>query len=148
MMKICCTMERTACFTAEAVFSKRYRQFMVSSLTAYNRRKTSYRLPPVTFTAEKKSYRLPPKYLPVDYFPTIYRRRMTVCFLAIALKSTANMTSPFTARKRYRQHISYRLPFENYRNIALPSRVVTVFKTVTAVYPQIFTAVSTVSESS
>jgi hypothetical protein len=72
-------------------------------------------------------------------FLIISRRKNNRLFFAIAIKVPPNISLPLTASKRYRQYVLYRLPFGNYRTIALPFRFVTVFKTVTAVYPQFYT---------
>ena len=63
-----------------------------------------------------------------DFVPirtALTAEKNTACFLPSTSKVQPNMTLPFTARKRYRQNICYRLSFKNYRIIALPPRFVT-----------------------
>ena len=68
------------------------------------------------------------------FFFTICRRNNYCLFFAIAVKVVLNTTLPLTTRIRHRQHVFYRLPFENYCIIALPSRFVTALRIVTAMY--------------
>ena len=84
----------------------------------------------------KKSYCLLPKYLPLGLFFTIYHRKNHRLFFAIVIKSTVQNGFRLPPESVTGNIFFYRLLFEKYRSTALPSCFVTVFKTVTAVYPE------------
>ena len=103
-------------------FSMRYRQFMALPFTVNNRRKQILPFTAKYIHRRKKNHHLPSKYLLLDLL--FYHLPQKKClFFAITIKVPPNMTLPLTARKRYREHIFYRLRFENWK---LPYHCITV----------------------
>ena len=77
---------------------------------------------------------------PTTFFHVFFGHRISpfCVFFCYYFFAVCHRERPYRQETVDRQHIFHRLPFENYRIVALPSRFVTVFRTVTPVYPEFF----------